>query len=229
MPGPRCTTRVRWSTPTPGTLISDAEVAEVAAFTAFGSTEHPVTARLIVRRVRDRARTRRAVPGLAVPPVPHQQPRAGRGSRHHPPPARDHRDRVRRPDRRTAGPPAVGPVRREQRLGDLRGDHPQPAPRRRHPGRPQPMRWPAARPCAASSSPSPPGSPDRNAARCCTYPRTGPGPIPGRPCGTASSATARATDHRLTLPTCPPAQPGDHTVETLGRPAAPSLHHPTKP
>ena len=40
--------------PDTGTLISDAEVAEVA-FTAFGSTRHPVTARLIVRRVRDRA------------------------------------------------------------------------------------------------------------------------------------------------------------------------------
>jgi DDE family transposase len=36
-------------------LISDAEVAETE-FTAFASTKHPVTARLIVRRVRDRAR-----------------------------------------------------------------------------------------------------------------------------------------------------------------------------
>src|SRR5699024_6490432 len=42
--------------PDTGELISDAEVAEVP-FTAFGSTEHPVTARLIVRRVRDRANT----------------------------------------------------------------------------------------------------------------------------------------------------------------------------
>ena len=41
--------------PDTGTLISDAEVAEVATFTVFGSTGHPVTARLIVRRVRDRA------------------------------------------------------------------------------------------------------------------------------------------------------------------------------
>jgi hypothetical protein len=38
--------------PETGELISDAEVAETT-FTAFGSTEHPVTARLIVRRVRD--------------------------------------------------------------------------------------------------------------------------------------------------------------------------------
>jgi hypothetical protein len=41
--------------PDTGELISDAEVAEVE-FTAFASTGHPVTARLIVRRVRDRAR-----------------------------------------------------------------------------------------------------------------------------------------------------------------------------
>jgi hypothetical protein len=42
--------------PDTGELISDAEVAEVP-FTAFTSTKTPVTARLIVRRVRDRART----------------------------------------------------------------------------------------------------------------------------------------------------------------------------
>jgi hypothetical protein len=41
--------------PDTGELISDAQVAEVP-FTAFASTTHPVTARLIVRRVRDRAR-----------------------------------------------------------------------------------------------------------------------------------------------------------------------------
>jgi len=38
--------------PDTGELISDAEVAETQ-FTAFASTRHPVTARLIVRRVRD--------------------------------------------------------------------------------------------------------------------------------------------------------------------------------
>ncbi|WP_049774157.1 MULTISPECIES: IS1380 family transposase [unclassified Nocardioides] len=41
--------------PDTGELISDAQVAEVE-FTAFASTEHPVTARLVVRRVRDRAK-----------------------------------------------------------------------------------------------------------------------------------------------------------------------------
>jgi hypothetical protein len=42
--------------PDTGDLISDAEVAEVE-YTAFASTKNPVTARLIVRRVRDRAKT----------------------------------------------------------------------------------------------------------------------------------------------------------------------------
>jgi hypothetical protein len=41
--------------PDTGELISDAEVAEVE-FPAFASTKHPVTARLIVRRVRDKAK-----------------------------------------------------------------------------------------------------------------------------------------------------------------------------
>ena len=41
--------------PDTGGLISDAEVAEIE-FTAFATTQQPVTARLIVRRVRDRAR-----------------------------------------------------------------------------------------------------------------------------------------------------------------------------
>ncbi len=42
--------------PDTGDLISDAEAAEVP-FTAFACSSHPVTARLVVRRVRDRART----------------------------------------------------------------------------------------------------------------------------------------------------------------------------
>jgi hypothetical protein len=42
--------------PDTGALISDAEVAEIE-FTAFTSTKTPVTARLIVRRVRDLAKT----------------------------------------------------------------------------------------------------------------------------------------------------------------------------
>jgi hypothetical protein len=47
--------------PDTGELLSDAEVAEVT-FTAFTSTPHPVTARLIVRRVRDRAKPEELFP-----------------------------------------------------------------------------------------------------------------------------------------------------------------------
>jgi hypothetical protein len=47
--------------PDTGELISDAEVAEVE-FTAFASTKSPVTARLVVRRVRDRAKTEELFP-----------------------------------------------------------------------------------------------------------------------------------------------------------------------
>jgi hypothetical protein len=47
--------------PDTGQLISDAEVAEVP-FAAFASTRHPVTARLVVRRVRDRARQNELFP-----------------------------------------------------------------------------------------------------------------------------------------------------------------------
>jgi hypothetical protein len=47
--------------PDTGQLISDAEVAEVT-FTVFASTTTPTTARLIVRRVRDRAKTGELVP-----------------------------------------------------------------------------------------------------------------------------------------------------------------------
>jgi hypothetical protein len=45
----------RGARPDTGELISDAEVAEIE-FTAFASTKTPVTARLVVRRVRDRAK-----------------------------------------------------------------------------------------------------------------------------------------------------------------------------
>jgi hypothetical protein len=47
--------------PDTGELISDAKVAETT-FTAFASTKHPVTARLVVRRVRDRAKTNELFP-----------------------------------------------------------------------------------------------------------------------------------------------------------------------
>jgi hypothetical protein len=73
-----------------------------------------------------RAEPATSSPGLAVSPVFHQHRSAHRRSRHHPSPARDHRDRVRRPHRRATGPPSLGPVRGELRLDVVRGDRPQP-------------------------------------------------------------------------------------------------------
>jgi hypothetical protein len=58
--------------PDTGELISDAEVAEID-FTAFTSTTNPVSARLIVRRVRDRNHHDALLPGLPLSPVFHQQ------------------------------------------------------------------------------------------------------------------------------------------------------------
>ncbi|MFB6710859.1 hypothetical protein [Streptomyces sp. NPDC056358] len=87
--------------PETGELISDAEVAEIPQYTAFagrGKAER-VTARLIVRRVRDLAKPAvmgkgRAVSRLALPPLLHRPARrnpAGRaGTR------RSHRRRPRR-------------------------------------------------------------------------------------------------------------------------------------
>jgi len=47
--------------PDTGELISDAQVAETT-YTAFASTKHPVTARLVVRRVRDRTKLEELFP-----------------------------------------------------------------------------------------------------------------------------------------------------------------------
>ena len=111
-------------------------------FTAFASTKHPVTARLIVRRVRDRARLDELFPVW----------------RHHP-----FFTNSTEPDREADvthrrhaiietvfadlidGPLAHLPSGRfaaNSAWTTLRGDHPQPAPRRRHPRRPRPGRGP---------------------------------------------------------------------------------------
>src|SRR6185437_1758653 len=59
---------------------------------------------------------------------------------------------------------------------------------------------PAAPPCAVTWSTSPPGWPDPNANRSCTYPPTGPGNPPGAPCGTTLSADDPAPKQRPTRP-----------------------------
>jgi len=113
--------------PDTGDWISDAEVAEIPTPLSRPPPDR-ITARLIVRRVKD-ARFPDALFPIAISPVLHQHRPARRSGRRHPPPARDHRDRVRRPDRWTAGTHPLGPLRGELRLDPVRGDRPQPAAR----------------------------------------------------------------------------------------------------
>jgi hypothetical protein len=125
--------------PDTGELISDAQVSDVE-YTAFTGTRYEITGRLVVRRVLDVNTQDPPVPSLALPPVLHQQPRAGHASRHHPPPPRHLRDRLVRPHRRALGPPTLRIVCRQHGLVHPRRDHPQPAARRRHPHRHRPLR-----------------------------------------------------------------------------------------
>ena len=101
--------------------ISDAEVAEVP-YTAFASKKgQAITARLIVRRVRDLNRKAAAGPGravcrLALPRRVHRLPvRAPPGRRPAPRP-RHRRAGLRGPDRRAARAPAIGLVSRQRGL-----------------------------------------------------------------------------------------------------------------
>ena len=124
-----------------GCWVSDAEVAEVK-YTAFavygrpGQAPAPLTARLIVRRVRD-MNTKAAdgqaetVPGLALSRRVHRQPVPDDPGRGTPPRPRHHRAGLRRLERRAPCPPAIGLLRRQRRLAGLRGHHLQPAARRR--------------------------------------------------------------------------------------------------
>ena len=116
--------------PDTGAWISDAEVAEIA-YTAFASSPDRITARLVVRRVKDARYPDALFPVWRYHPFFTNTDLPGRAGRHHPPPTRDHRNRLRRPDRRTAGAPALGPVRRQLRLDPVRRDRPQPAARGR--------------------------------------------------------------------------------------------------
>ena len=169
-----------------GEWISDAEVAEVP-YTAFAATKDRITALLVVRRRQGRPLPRRSVPGVALPPVLHQLDAADRTGRHRPPPSRDHRNRVRRPDRRALGAPAVRALRRQLRLGTVRRDRAQPAPRRRHPRWPRPRRRPGRDPAPTTDHRARPTGPPRPHAR----------PAPTQPLALgAHMAPAVGPDHR---------------------------------
>ena len=121
--------------------ISDAEVAEIE-YTAFASKKgQAVTARLIVRRVRDLNKQAAAgqdelFPAWRYHAVFTDSPvRAGPGRGAAPRP-RDRGAGLRRRHQRPAGSPAIRGLRRERRVAGDRGHGAQPGPRRRRPGQP---------------------------------------------------------------------------------------------
>jgi hypothetical protein len=125
--------------PDTGKLISDAEVAEVS-YTAFAASTAPVTARLIVRRVKDRNHLQELFPVW----------------RHHPfftnsTESVDAADITHRPHAiietvfadlidAPPGPPPLGPLLSQCRVGHLRSHHPQPAACGRHSDQPRTRR-----------------------------------------------------------------------------------------
>ena len=129
-----------------GQWVSDAEVAEIG-FTAFTSRRKAdqVTARLIVRRVRD-ANPEHVVEnaqGELFPVWRHHavftdspRPMLARGGRS--PPARDHRTGHRRPEERAVGAPAVRVVHGELGVAGAGRDGVQPHPWCRRAGRQSP-------------------------------------------------------------------------------------------
>ena len=174
--------------PDTGAWISDAEVAEIA-YTAFGSSSDRITARLVVRRVKDARYPDALFPVWRYHPfftntdlpvdqadITHRQHAIIEtvfadlidGPLAHLPwdasaPTPPGSCAPRSPTTYCARP-ACSPVTRTPAHADQR--------------------------CGGASSMSPPDWPARNADRSCTCPRTGPGPNTGSSCGTTQSDTA---------------------------------------
>ena len=151
---------------TPGAWISDAEVAETS-YTAFAHTAHPVTARLIVRRVRD-VTTQDAL----FPVWPTTRPSPTAANRPTRPTSPTGVTRSSRPPSPTS---STGPWPTCPPAGSARtvpGSSAPPSPTTcSEPPAPSPAAttaMPAAPPCAATSSTSPPAWPAPNADPCST-------------------------------------------------------------
>src|SRR6478672_2794765 len=128
--------------PETGAWISDAEVAETDYTMAKSGTYPAVTARLIVRRVKDANQPQDGLfPIWRYHPFFTNTTETATAADLTPPPRR-HRNDFRRPDRWPPGPHSLRTVRRQQCLGRLRGDRPQPAARHRDPGRGTPPHRP---------------------------------------------------------------------------------------
>jgi hypothetical protein len=196
--------------PDTGGWISDAEVAEIG-YTAFASTTDGVTARLIVRRVKDARYPDALFTVWRYHPFFTDSTEPLTDADTHPPPPRDHRDRVRRSHRWATGAPAPAssaPTPPGSCVGPSR------------------TLWPAAPPCAARSSQSRHGWPARNDDPSCIYPATGYGHRHGFVSGAAQSA--------ISSPQPPDPARHSHTArpepqqEKLGRPTAEPGPHRTR-
>ena len=211
--------------PDTGGWLSDAELAEVP-YTAFAATKDRITARLVVRRVKDARYPDALFPVWRYHPFFTNTDPAHRAGRHRPPPSRDHRNRVRRPDRRALGAPALRALRRQLRLGPVRRDRAQPAPRRRHPRRPRPPRRPGRDPAPTADHRPRPTRPTR--------PRARPAPTQPLALGTRMAPAMgpghrpQPTRHRLTPipPTPRPEHPDQWKSWTDQRLRHASGHHP---
>ncbi|GFG91049.1 hypothetical protein MBOU_30910 [Mycobacterium bourgelatii] len=189
--------------PDTGAWISDAEVAETTYTMAESDTE-AITARLIVRRVKDATQPDGLFPIWRYHPffTNSTEPATDADITH-----RRHAiiettfaDLIDGPwltyllD--ASAPIAHGRSARPSHITCCVRPRPWPAPA---------TATPAAPPCADTWSTSPHAWPDPSANRSCTYPPTGPGNPPGSPCGTTSSATHNEPEHHHTT-----RQPGPH-------------------
>jgi hypothetical protein len=202
--------------PDTGAWISDAEVAEVP-YTAFATTTDRITARLVVRRVKDARYPDALFPVWRYHPfftnstLPTVE--ADITHRQHAIIETVFADLIDGPwhtcrlDTSAPTPPGHSAPRSPTTCST------RPAP---SPARPTP--WPGARPYDDGSSPSPPAWPDPHAHPSCIYPAAGPGHQHGYNCGTTPSATAHQPPPDTPRPT-PPLARAPRSVEELDRPA----------
>jgi hypothetical protein len=205
---------VRSATPDTEELISDAEVADIE-HTAFASTNNPVTARLIVRRVRDRNHHDTLFPVWRYHPLftNNPQPIADTDITHrrHPIIETVFSDLINGP---IAHLP-LGKLRRELGLGDLRRDGPQPAARRRHPD-PQSGR-PGNDPATTADQRARQTLPSTTPAQPASAHPLALGPAVAHVVAQHLLHQTRTAHRRVTLPNRPP-RPRTHP-EKLARPA----------
>ena len=162
-----------------------------------------MTARLIVRRVKDARYPDALFPVWRYHPFFTDTDRPRPRGRYHSPPPRDHRNHFRRPHRRAAGPHPLGTLRRQLGLAVVRSDRPQPAARHRGPGR---------RPHSVARG----ATLRRNRDRPCPAgpPATTTRPAPTQPLALGEQWRTVAQHHRR----CPPPPHHSLTIRRKARP-----------